>query len=176
MKTSAEKTTNFLANLYHAGWYARYYHIYSTFLVVLYVPTCINFPGTQLHFPVHLPWGQVQRLCTSLRVKSSMSPSTWSPPWPWSWHQHCHCHDPGIRSSWSFRGLTNAYSPVYWCSTKVDINGFHIRGPFSKPGVGSCYSLNTCSVRWFKLNDNLSSFQKYVGYCDHTCPKVNFVF
>ena len=38
-----------------------------------------------------------------------------------------------------FRGLTNAYSPVYWCSTKVDINGFHIRGPFTKPGVGSCY-------------------------------------
>jgi len=50
-----------------------------------------------------------------------------------------------------YGGLTNAYSPVYWCSTKVDINGFHIRGPFSKPG-------------------------KYVGYCDHTCPKVNFVF
>merc|ERR1712032_266748 len=50
-----------------------------------------------------------------------------------------------------YGGLTNAYSPVYWCSTKVDINGFHIRGPFTKPG-------------------------KYVGYCDHTCPKVNFVF
>ena len=37
--------------------------------------------------------------------------------------------------------MTNAYSPVYWCSTKVDINGFHIRGPFTKPGVGSHHNL-----------------------------------
>merc|ERR1712226_827383 len=47
-----------------------------------------------------------------------------------------------------YGGLTNAYSPVYWCSTKVDINSFHIRGPWSQPG-------------------------KYVGYCDDTCPRAN---
>ena len=87
MKTSAEKTTNFLANLYHAGWYASYYAIYPTFLVVLYVPTCINCPGTQLHFPVHLPWGQVQRLCTSLRVTASASVSLTN-----VWYHHHHHH------------------------------------------------------------------------------------
>jgi len=41
--------------------------------------------------------------------------------------------------------LVNVYSQVYWCSTKVDFNGFHIR------------SLNG----------------KYVGFCDETCPKVS---
>merc|ERR1712112_195437 len=51
-----------------------------------------------------------------------------------------------------YGGLTNVYSPVYWCSTKVDINRFHIRGPYTQPG-------------------------KYVGYCDDTCPRTqNFVF
>ena len=64
------------------------------------------------------------------------------------------------------RGLTPSYSPVFWCSTKVthlqyltsphrvtynqvdinnryspqvDINGFHVRGPWShSQGVGDC--------------------------------------
>ena len=35
-----------------------------------------------------------------------------------------------------FSGLTNLYtSQVYWCSTRVDINGFHVRGPYNNMGV-----------------------------------------
>ena len=52
-----------------------------------------------------------------------------------------------------YGGLSNVYSqvnPVYWCSTKVDGNRYHIRGPYTNPG-------------------------KYVGYCDATCPKVKFI-
>merc|ERR1711953_341889 len=45
-------------------------------------------------------------------------------------------------------GLSNLYSSLYWCSTKVDINGFHIRGPYDNRG-------------------------KYVGFCDDTCPKIS---
>merc|ERR1712183_219921 len=47
------------------------------------------------------------------------------------------------------RGVANVYSPVYWCSTKVDVNKFHIRGPYTEPG-------------------------KYVGYCYDTCPRAFF--
>ena len=63
--------------------------IYPTFLVVFYVPTGIHYPGTQLHFPVHLPWGQVQRLCTSLWVAASASASV-SPTNVWYHHHHHH--------------------------------------------------------------------------------------
>merc|ERR1711915_531262 len=49
-------------------------------------------------------------------------------------------------------GLINLYSaPVTWCSTRVDVNGFHIRGPWDDLG-------------------------RYVGYCDDTCPKVAFFY
>ena len=35
-----------------------------------------------------------------------------------------------------FSGLTNLYtSQVFWCSTRVDINGFHVRGPYNNMGV-----------------------------------------
>merc|ERR1711936_71929 len=44
-------------------------------------------------------------------------------------------------------GLVSLYSPIYWCSTKVDINGFHVRGPYNNKG-------------------------KNVGFCDDTCPRV----
>merc|ERR1719431_288452 len=42
-------------------------------------------------------------------------------------------------------GTVNLYSSGTWCSTRVDVNNFHIRGPF----------------------DNLG---KHVGFCDNTCP------
>jgi len=45
-------------------------------------------------------------------------------------------------------GIANTYSQVYWCSTKVDINGFHVRGSWNNQG-------------------------KYVGFCDDSCPKVS---
>merc|ERR1711962_102528 len=35
----------------------------------------------------------------------------------------------------------------FWCSTKTDVNGYHIRGPYNDVG-------------------------RYVGYCDSTCPKA----
>merc|ERR1711892_512458 len=46
-----------------------------------------------------------------------------------------------------YGGLVNVYSPIFWCSTKVDVNGFHVRGPYDNKG-------------------------KNVGFCDDTCPKV----
>ena len=113
-------------------------HLFNVSDIVIVLYHHYYHSGSQLHFPLHLPWGQVQRLCTALWV----SPHHRN-------YQHCqyphhqHDPDPGIRSPWSFRGLTNAYSPVYWCSTKVDINGFHIRGPFTQPGVG-CLHKDKC--------------------------------
>merc|ERR1712002_275262 len=45
-------------------------------------------------------------------------------------------------------GLASVYSkPTYWCSTMVDVNGFHVRGPWDDKG-------------------------KHVGFCDDTCPKA----
>merc|ERR1712106_1050182 len=45
-------------------------------------------------------------------------------------------------------GLASVYSsPTYWCSTKVDVNGFHVRGPWDDKG-------------------------RHVGFCNDTCPKV----
>merc|ERR1719318_401769 len=32
-------------------------------------------------------------------------------------------------------GLASVYSnPIFWCSTKVDVNGFHVRGPWDDKG------------------------------------------
>merc|ERR1740137_40715 len=45
-------------------------------------------------------------------------------------------------------GVVNLYSPTFWCSTKVDVNGYHVRGPYNDKG-------------------------KHVGFCDDTCPKVS---
>ena len=41
------------------------------------------------------------------------------------------------------RGLGNTYSssPVFWCSTKTDINGFHVRGSYLQPGVSKYWPL-----------------------------------
>merc|ERR1719370_1601143 len=45
-------------------------------------------------------------------------------------------------------GLASVYSkPTFWCSTKVDVNGYHVRGPWDDKG-------------------------KNVGFCDDSCPKV----
>merc|ERR1711970_730863 len=45
-------------------------------------------------------------------------------------------------------GLASVYSkPTFWCSTKVDVNGYHVRGPWNDKG-------------------------KNVGFCDDSCPKV----
>merc|ERR1712002_107065 len=45
-------------------------------------------------------------------------------------------------------GLASVYSkPTFWCSTKVDVNGYHVRGPWDNKG-------------------------KHVGFCDDSCPKT----
>merc|ERR1711892_541620 len=37
-------------------------------------------------------------------------------------------------------GLASVYSsPTFWCSTKVDVNGFHVRGPWDNQGVRNEY-------------------------------------
>merc|ERR1711915_582052 len=52
----------------------------------------------------------------------------------------------------SVGGLVNLYSsPIFWCSTMVDVNGFHVRGPYDNKG-------------------------KHVGFCDNTCPKITRSF
>merc|ERR1712130_168257 len=46
-----------------------------------------------------------------------------------------------------YDGIVNLYSSTTWCSTKVDLNGYHVRGPFGTPG-------------------------KHVGFCNDACPKA----
>ena len=72
--------------------------------------------GLSLHLPFHLRGSQIRGLCSSQRVGLSDLFD------PQQLNRHC-------------RGLSNLYSSLYWCSTKVDINGFHIRGPYDNRGV-----------------------------------------
>ena len=61
-------------------------------------------------------------------------------------------------------GLSNLYSSLYWCSTKVDINGFHIRGPYNNKGVCTCQYwifliiivviIEICWILWRHLSEN----------------------
>ena len=79
------------------------------------------------------------------------------------------CQKNSIRDNGSlmltfFSGLASVYSkPTFWCSTKVDVNGYHVRGPWNDKGVCSA---NIC------ISYTLSGFQKHVGFCDDSCPKT----
>jgi len=61
------------------------------------------------------------------------------------------CKFPFIYKGKRYDGCAPVHSATeglkFWCSTRTDVNGFHVRGPF--PNVG-----------------------KYVGYCDASCPRA----
>jgi len=60
------------------------------------------------------------------------------------------CIFPFIYNGVAYNGCAPLHSEErvldFWCSTKTDINGIHITGPFEDPG-------------------------KYVGFCDDSCPR-----
>jgi len=60
------------------------------------------------------------------------------------------CVFPFIYKGVKYNGCAPLHSETsgveFWCSTKTDVNGYHITGPYREPG-------------------------KYVGMCDSSCPK-----
>ena len=100
--------------------------------------------GLSLHLPFHLRGSQIRGLCSSQRVGLSDLFDFQK------LNRHC-------------RGLSNLYSSLYWCSTKVDINGFHIRGPYNNKGVCTCQFwifliiiviTEICWILWRHLSEN----------------------
>ena len=106
--------------------------------------------GQTLHLPLCVQWSEIRGVCAINWVKCIL---VFIP----------------ITEFQYFRGLGNTYSsaPVYWCSTKTDINGFHVRGSYLNPGVrhrqyhymymGKTWSYvsEICWILWWYVPQNI---------------------